>query len=506
MQDKDTHIIQRQVFELNVSGPGTGFAWEQHAAEYLHRIIQPCIQASFDALPLQGQHLVIDRLEIDLGVFGPGKFEKDAPAKLREMLGKLLQQYAVTPLPDNVDAYTSSPVVQKLSEAQAAHQVLLSFLTLGRFPWWHKMHGRPQYLDELFSISQIQSLHDHGKHKLKETLQASQAARLRLSNHFSAAWISSCLQLLEMKGEEGRRQWDVLSPALASFPSLQPLFHQHFWTMWMESSGSLHLPLLLERTAGGFNTVTVELADIILRTEQCGHMHAALQTYLSAKHTAAETTPAANSTDEMTLKEERKTIPPEIEMKEISAVIAEQSLSKTGMAKKPEGEGQPSIFVEAAGLVILHPFLPELFRMAGLWEKEGWHDPGSPLRALQLLSWLAFGETGLHEYRLVFLKMLAGLDAETPIPAVPPLTDVETSACRELLEAVIRHWSVLRNTSPEGLQEGFLQREGKLSSGEGNDLLQVEPKAQDVLLSHLPWGYGVVKLPWMKQMLHVTWI
>ena len=51
----------------------------------------------------------------------------------------------------------------------------------------------------------------------------------------------------------------------------------------------------------------------------------------------------------MTLKEERKTIPPEIEMKEISAVIAEQSLSKTGMAKKPEGEGQPSIFVEAAG-------------------------------------------------------------------------------------------------------------------------------------------------------------
>jgi hypothetical protein len=36
-------------------------------------------------------------------------------------------------------------------------------------------------------------------------------------------------------------------------------------------------------------------------------------------------------------------------------------------------------------------------------------------------------------------------------------------------------------------------------------MLQVEQKAVDVLLNTLPWGIGVIKLPWMKEILHTEW-
>jgi hypothetical protein len=35
--------------------------------------------------------------------------------------------------------------------------------------------------------------------------------------------------------------------------------------------------------------------------------------------------------------------------------------------------------------------------------------------------------------------------------------------------------------------------------------LQVEGKALDILLDYLPWTLSIVKLPWMKKLLHIEW-
>jgi len=75
-----------------------------------------------------------------------------------------------------------------------------------------------------------------------------------------------------------------------------------------------------------------------------------------------------------------------------------------------------------------------------------------------------------------------------------------------LLQAVIGHWDALRNTTPDGLRGTFLTRPGKLSQRpDGDYLLQVESQSFDILLERLPWGIGVVKLPWMERMLWVEW-
>ncbi len=50
-----------------------------------------------------------------------------------------------------------------------------------------------------------------------------------------------------------------------------------------------------------------------------------------------------------------------------------------------------------------------------------------------------------------------------------------------------------------------MQRTGRLQQVDGGWRLLVEGRAQDVLLSRLPWGFGVISLPWLDTMLYVSW-
>ena len=74
-----------------------------------------------------------------------------------------------------------------------------------------------------------------------------------------------------------------------------------------------------------------------------------------------------------------------------------------------------------------------------------------------------------------------------------------------MLQAAIDQWKFLKNTSPTGLREGFLQRSGKYFTRNDKLYLQIESDSIDVLLDQLPWNIGIIKLPWMKDMLWVEW-
>jgi hypothetical protein len=70
---------------------------------------------------------------------------------------------------------------------------------------------------------------------------------------------------------------------------------------------------------------------------------------------------------------------------------------------------------------------------------------------------------------------------------------------------MIAHWKIIGTTSLAGLRETFLQREGHLSHDDEKWQLHVEPRTFDMLLDHLPWGYQLLKFPWMERPLHVEW-
>ncbi len=166
-------------------------------------------------------------------------------------------------------------------------------------------------------------------------------------------------------------------------------------------------------------------------------------------------------------------------------------------AVNPEG-----MYVQQAGLVLLHPFI------AGLFDALHWRDGKQitdPFRAVFALHFAASGQTQAAEWELILPKLLCGIALDEPFPTTAILTEAEQKEIEHLLETVIEHWGALGNTSAQGLREGFLQRDGKLVHEGDRWLLSVEQKAQDILLGQLPWGMSMIKLPWMEDLLVTEW-
>jgi hypothetical protein len=163
------------------------------------------------------------------------------------------------------------------------------------------------------------------------------------------------------------------------------------------------------------------------------------------------------------------------------------------------------LYISQAGLVLLHPFLHPYLEEVGLLAGETFRDEAAQQLAIYLLHYLATGQPTAPEPELVLPKLLCGWPLNDPVEADLELPEAALAEGEHLLETAIGYWEALKNTSPDGLREGFLQREGKLTRIESGWKLQVERQSIDVLLGRLPWGLSMVKLPWMSDLLVVEW-
>lgn len=176
--------------------------------------------------------------------------------------------------------------------------------------------------------------------------------------------------------------------------------------------------------------------------------------------------------------------------------------------QRPESAAPSGLLVPAAGLVLAHPYLSRLLDATGLHPagtRGPIPDPVLPAAA-SLLHWLATGREAEQEFTLPFIKLLLGRDPDTPLPhAPPPLPEAWRVEADALLEAMLAHWQALRGTRPAGLRSGFLQRRGCLEKGDAAWRLRIEPESFDMLLDLLPWGFSLVRLPWMPRPLVTEW-
>jgi hypothetical protein len=208
------------------------------------------------------------------------------------------------------------------------------------------------------------------------------------------------------------------------------------------------------------------------------------------------------------------------------------------------------LLVHQAGLIILHPFITRLFENTKIIEKGMANiSPFALARSAALLHFLAVGDEKpdekldkdaldeyaldkytldkytldkyeldkyeldkfeldkeIYEYELDFIKVLLGLNPETPLPVCGGLLHPgDQEEAESLLGSVIEHWSILKNSSIQGLRSSFLQRQALLREDEYGWNLHVERKPFDMLLEHLPWSISIVKLPWMKKALYAEW-
>lgn len=163
---------------------------------------------------------------------------------------------------------------------------------------------------------------------------------------------------------------------------------------------------------------------------------------------------------------------------------------------------EEGIFIRNAGAVLVHPFLVGLFTATGYYVER---QLNAPHRAMGLLHYAVTGSREGTEWELPLLKVLCGIPLSEPLPVVFELSEKEELEVEKMLDSLIGHWTVLKNTSIAALRESFFQREGRLTFTNGSWHLKIEQRAYDVLLEHLPWGIGMIKLPWMTEMLTTEW-
>lgn len=162
-------------------------------------------------------------------------------------------------------------------------------------------------------------------------------------------------------------------------------------------------------------------------------------------------------------------------------------------------------YISNAGLVLLNPFLGHCFAQLGWIEGEDFIDEDRREDAVLFLAYVGTGWLAHEESSLSLAKLLCGMTLETPVRLEVDLPENVLSESNGLVEAAIHYWPKLGQVSVEAFRETFLTRSGVLKASASGWQLKVERITLDILMEFMPWGIGVLRMPWMKTMLTVDW-
>ncbi len=449
--------IRRLVFDLNCPDEATAFYVRQRLEDLTWGAVVPALEEAFLGYA-PSDLLRIDRLELDLGRIAARDFDQGA---FRQAITVALRTAVPPP------SMRQPPDSGAASLAESLAEALVAFLLTGVWPWQAIPRTSAEAEAALRALAPDEA--QPAANRLLATLRAP-IARRRLTYQFSpdlASWI--VLTALGAAGDAligaGKTTATELSPSqfaetLLAVASAAPLSNRGAVTSDVLRRLTLH-------EAQGLWAAALDLtapADALLSAAQSG---------VTLRHS-----------DPLPFQDDA--IAPTV----------------------PEGgeEAAEGLYVDLAGVVLLHPFLAHFFTYLGLLdERQQFTSSDARVRGVHLLHFLAAGEEYPAEPATVLLKVLCGLPIAAPLPRVLPLTEREREEAESLLLAAIRHWQKLRNTTAAGLRETFLQRKGKLAWRDQAWRLVVEQHSADVLLGYLPWGLSPIKLPWMALPLYVDW-
>lgn len=159
--------------------------------------------------------------------------------------------------------------------------------------------------------------------------------------------------------------------------------------------------------------------------------------------------------------------------------------------------------VQNAGLILLHPFLKQLFTASDFLNES--NQIIKPNEAVHLLHYIATKKEQQFESNLLFEKFICNIPIQQPIERNVKLSESIKQQAEEMLKAVLQNWEPLKNSSIDLLRNEFLQRMGKIDLTKEHPHIIVERKTQDILLDKLPWNYSLCKLPWMNTLIFTDW-
>lgn len=182
----------------------------------------------------------------------------------------------------------------------------------------------------------------------------------------------------------------------------------------------------------------------------------------------------------------------------------ELSLEKEEKEQEILGTDISELYLDNAGLVLIHPFLKSLFDNCKLLNKD--NTINNPEVATHLLHYIATGKEQDYENAMAFEKFLCNIPIAQPIERNIVLSEEMKKEGQAMLQAVLSNWDIMKTSSAELLQNEFLQRPGKLNiNGDDSPVIIIERKTQDILLDKLSWNLSIIKLAWKKRIIYVNW-
>ena len=548
---KQAHVIGRQKIELMLSPEADAFRLQQTISRHYMDIVVPALQRLFDELCPKNDLIRIDCLEIDLGILTEYQldnegFEKQLIAQLRKEISRLVPG-------------KSKGVSRELVSLSHFSQWLY-FLESGCLPWQTQLPEKEWLNDVLETLGleseAVEKLHHTIKNSLfalerlvlqnKDTFLCSLAELYTSYPHKELAPAVEEIYLLAQKLkqvspllEEDKQQskptalfflnktelrlsfWKDVFQQLIVHRQMHPWYILVFRFMTkQQNAGNPYIRALkqlkkAEKEKFDFLLQSIRQASPELYKDITEGPEASAGTDVEALKPAPKNDPEKKAER----LDKQQSVPLQgreagesggMESGRKSLKETEDPALGTGIEEIPmpplkEPKEGAEYYLRHAGLVLLHPFLSHFFKNLDLTADGKFKDRGCIDKGIHLAHYLASGETKIPEYELLLPKLLLGVPFEVPVEKELNLSQEELEEGESLLRVAVEHWGALGKTSPDGLREGFLQREGKLSKIQNGWRLQVEQKTIDVLLDRLKWNISMLKLPWMKEMLWVEW-
>lgn len=528
MLKHNQHIISQQIVELDVPSASDAHKLSQAVAQRLRSMTD--VEALFDRFAKPEHTIKLARVEINLGDLSVSEWQEQLESRMVEQLTDVLKEAT--------KHHSESSSTSEQGQGDVAQW--LYFLCHGRLPSWAESvpdNWPDQWIQDLDS-TQWQSLrfelthNERVRHRMIHTLddtslvtvvenllelhevlqifnlsfptRLSRAQQLLWRVQFWQALLEPITGIDELeRGIEFMRRllqlqanFDLPSASTCEDPSIVSHLPEP-WRNWLaaiqantENSTSATLPGDNNPTADNESSKpSVPEALSETPTERS----------ITSDPSLAPDKQSAATNDGSESSDVHQTIPPS---KSPLHVKSDVTASRNNDRLMDIDE---AIHINAAGSIILHPFLEELFRNTKLLDGRDFRDEASRLQAVHLLIRLTFGDEAIPEYELLLPKLLCGMAWQEPLPPVE-LSREERFACDELLDAVLGHWQALEGCSVNWMREQFFLRPARLEQVDEAWRLTVERRAQDVLLDRLPWGLGVIALPWRQGLIYVHWI
>ncbi|RYY57277.1 MAG: hypothetical protein EOO09_03305 [Chitinophagaceae bacterium] len=485
------HVIRRQVMEVSISKKMDFFGLQQYISRLYHERISSVLERVFNDLVPDDRLIRLDHLVLDIGQIRESdlRLGKDLPqleSLVRAQLRELISGSAEVRNQQVVPA-TMGPGIQWMYYMEHGH---LDWQTAGTDDGW--------YRDVLESFA----VDYHIVSALRRLIGTNPYAVKRISYQHTTLFLTSLVGILTA-ARQTRLAGIIREMALAieltgvtpALPPAIPSGNIHAG-IWMQA-----LQLAAAEKVKTEQQLTFALTDLILTRSQ-QHQILSLQK-LTEQFPVFGPMLADNYRSKPAATNPVNPNPGTAGPEHIREDMAGRDYAGNGDPNQQlKGEG---IYVTFAGLVLLHPFLNSFFKRLELVRDGSFISTYTHQKALHLLFYLGTGNTGADEYELAVPKVLCAYPMDEPVVKDMDLSEAEKAECMDMLQAVIEQWTILKSTSPAGLQEGFLKRDGRLSVKDGRTSLLVERGSIDMLLDHLPWNLGIIKLPWMVHMLNVDW-